>query len=326
LVGRSTEAATLSERKGRLQKAVQASAGEIESYDQRIGLANAKIAPLLETACAEDIENLRKQIERCERARQLTTDIRERERELLGLGEGLSVGDLVEAAQGADATPLREKSEDLKGQLDALFGEIEQKSADIAKFEVAFNAIDDGPSAVVAAAEAELARAAMSDEAERYIQKRGQALLLSWAVERYRAQKQAPLLKRASTLFATLTLDRFSKLIVSTEEDEPRLSGMTTSGDVVSVEGMSEGTVDQLFLALRIAAVEGEVAGGVRLPFLADDLFVNYDDQRAAAGFKVLCELARHTQVLFFTHHRHLVTIARSAVAPESISECVLQS
>jgi len=326
LVHRSTEAAKLSERKQRLQGLVRDSAGEIKDFDEKIKLANAKIAPLLETSSAEDNESLRKEIERCERARQLTTDIRERERELVGLGEGLSVDTLLIAAEGAEATSLRGESEDLKEQADALSGEIEQKSADLAKLEVAFNAIDDGPNAVIAAADAELARAAMSEEAERYLQKRCQALLLSWAVERYRAEKQAPLLKRASVLFATLTLNRFSKLMVSTEEDEPRLSGMTTDGEVVSVNGMSEGTVDQLFLALRIAAVEDEVAQGIRLPFLADDLFVNYDDARAAAGFKVLSELARHTQVLFFTHHRHLVTIAKSAVAPESVSECVLQS
>jgi uncharacterized protein YhaN len=87
---------------------------------------------------------------------------------------------------------------------------------------------------------------------------------------------------------------------------------------------MSEGTVDQLFLSLRLAALEDSVIGGARLPFLADDLFINYDDERANAGFKVLAEIAKTTQVLFFTHHRHLLPIARSAVAPSVISECTI--
>ncbi len=72
----------------------------------------------------------------------------------------------------------------------------------------------------------------------------------------------------------------------------------------------------------RLAAVVDAVAGGIKLPFLADDLFINYDDARAGAGFKVLAELAKSTQVLFFTHHRHLIDIARESVAPEVISEC----
>ena len=87
---------------------------------------------------------------------------------------------------------------------------------------------------------------------------------------------------------------------------------------------MSEGTTDQLFLALRLAAVEQSVASGIRLPFLADDLFVNFDDERSEAGFRVLAELAKSTQVLFFTHHPHLAAIARSVVGAEVHSECLL--
>jgi uncharacterized protein YhaN len=87
---------------------------------------------------------------------------------------------------------------------------------------------------------------------------------------------------------------------------------------------MSEGTIDQLFLALRIAAVEESVAGGARLPFLADDLFSTYDDERSAAGFRVLSKLAEQTQVLFFTHHEHLADLARDVLAPARVSTCRL--
>ena len=79
---------------------------------------------------------------------------------------------------------------------------------------------------------------------------------------------------------------------------------------------MSEGTVDQLYLSLRLAAVENIVAGGLKMPFLADDLFINYDDDRSRAGFEALGELARHTQVIFFTHHEHLMDVAQAALAP----------
>ena len=70
--------------------------------------------------------------------------------------------------------------------------------------------------------------------------------------------------------------------------------------------------------------VEQSIAAGVRMPFLADDLFVNFDDDRAAAGLRVLAELAASTQVLFFTHHAHLRDIGRRAVGADLMSECVL--
>jgi uncharacterized protein YhaN len=47
---------------------------------------------------------------------------------------------------------------------------------------------------------------------------------------------------------------------------------------------------------------------------VADDLFINFDDDRAAAGFTVLGHLAAKTQVLFFMHHRHLLEIAQATL------------
>ena len=43
----------------------------------------------------------------------------------------------------------------------------------------------------------------------------------------------------------------------------------------------------------------------------ADDLFVNFDDGRTEAGLEVLRELSTRTQVLFLTHHEHLLPLAQ---------------
>ena len=82
---------------------------------------------------------------------------------------------------------------------------------------------------------------------------------------------------------------------------------------------MSRGTADQLYFVLRIAAVDDYLDHGHALPFVADDLFINFDDDRASAGLRVLGELSEKTQVLFFTHHSHLVDIARESLG-DSIS------
>ena len=78
--------------------------------------------------------------------------------------------------------------------------------------------------------------------------------------------------------------------------------------------GVSTGTADQLYLALRVASVTDYLDRASPLPFVADDLFINFDDERAAAGFRVLGHLGTATQVLFFTHHEHLVEIARATL------------
>ena len=90
--------------------------------------------------------------------------------------------------------------------------------------------------------------------------------------------------------------------------------GVRTDGSTVHVSGLSTGTADQLYLALRVASVLEYFDRAPALPFIADDLFINFDDERATAGFKVLSQLAEKTQVIFFTHHRHLVDIAKRSL------------
>jgi len=140
-------------------------------------------------------------------------------------------------------------------------------------------------------------------------------VLLQWAIDRYRREKQAPMLKRAGELFAILTCGSFQTLQLEFDDhDNAQLAGIRQDGRRVAVAGMSTGTADQLYLALRVAAVEDYLDHAEPMPFMADDLFINFDDKRAAAGFRVLAELAKKTQVLFFTHHEHLLEVARKAL------------
>ena len=122
----------------------------------------------------------------------------------------------------------------------------------------------------------------------------------------------------AGELFRVLTLNSFERLEVAFgERENMHLTGARPSGEVVAVPGLSTGTEDQLFLALRIAAVEDYLASAVALPFVADDLFINFDPERSVAGFEVLGQLAERTQVLFYTHHPHLVDVARETLGTD---------
>ena len=70
---------------------------------------------------------------------------------------------------------------------------------------------------------------------------------------------------------------------------------------------MSDGTRDQMFLALRLAALEIGIEGAEPLPFIVDDILIQFDDDRARATLRVLKEVSKKTQILFFTHQaRHV--------------------
>ncbi len=76
---------------------------------------------------------------------------------------------------------------------------------------------------------------------------------------------------------------------------------------------MSEGTKDQLFLSLRLAFVSlFNSKSKKRLPFLVDDIFINFDEDRIKSGLKLLKEFSNETQVIFFTHSKRVEELSKN--------------
>jgi uncharacterized protein YhaN len=283
--------------------------------------AEAQLAPLMAIAGTTDAEALSAAMAQADRVRAARADIGGLEQAILADGDGHPLDHLLAETLDVDPDGLAAETDRLERLVAEMDGEIATAAQAVGDARRGFQALDHGADASLAAADVEQARAAMATEAETYLIKRSQAVMLRWAVERYRERRQNPLLARASELFVTLTLGRYTALHIDAEADPPRLVGLSADGaSVVTIDGMSDGTADQLYLALRLAALEQALDAGVALPFLADDLFINFDDRRAYAGFKVLGEIARRTQILFFTHHDHLRAIAERALHPHTLS------
>jgi uncharacterized protein YhaN len=102
------------------------------------------------------------------------------------------------------------------------------------------------------------------------------------------------------------------------------LSGETGAAALsreVDVEGLSDGTRDQLYLALRLASLEHHARRGEPMPLVLDDILIHFDDDRARAALGALGEMAGCTQILFFTHHARLLELAREAVPAGTLRE-----
>jgi uncharacterized protein YhaN len=103
------------------------------------------------------------------------------------------------------------------------------------------------------------------------------------------------------------------------------LVGVRPGGrSTVGVEGMSDGTADQLYLALRLAGIETYLETNEPMPLIFDDILIRFDDHRASAALEVLRALSEKTQVIFFTHHRHLVDLAEKCIPTSGIIKHIL--
>jgi len=114
-----------------------------------------------------------------------------------------------------------------------------------------------------------------------------------------------------------LTLGSFQGLRGDYDDrGENVLLGVRPGGkEAIGVQAMSDGTSDQLYLALRLASLTMYLEKNEAVPFIVDDVLVSFDNDRAAAALEALAELSTRTQVIFFTHHRHLVDLAEKCLA-----------
>lgn len=159
--------------------------------------------------------------------------------------------------------------------------------------------------------------ATLRRDASRFVRMRLASRLLREHIDSFRRLNQGPMLARSGEFFQRLTGGSFSGLRAGFGEgDAPVLVGVRPGGVEVGVDGMSEGTRDQLFLSLRLAALEQHVADHEPMPLILDDLLVTFDDARARAILAELRDLSEKAQVLLFTHHDHVVGLCRETLGP----------
>lgn len=300
----------------RLQQQQARNRQALEAARQQQIQVDALLQPLRVAAGIDDMALLGPAIARSEERRQIKHEIQRIETALREAGDGHSIESLRTEAASIEPDQLQVELNRLGTEAGQVVEEISRLGARHGQLKAAFDALNGSDAAARAAARQQEAAAGMAEAAERYLRLKTAARLLQWSMERFRQTRQGPMLARASEIFQALTLGSFSRLLVDADShDSPQLVSIRTDGNKpVEVSGLSEGTRDQLYLALRLAALDQQASQGSRMPLIADDLFINFDDRRTEAGLQVLGNVSRRMQVILLTHHDHLVPLARQVL------------
>jgi len=154
----------------------------------------------------------------------------------------------------------------------------------------------------------------ISEQAKKSLRLRLGILLAEQALSRYREVHQSAMLANTEKAFSALTNGNYAKLVTQPDGQNERLLAVRSEGGRTIAAGskaMSEGTRFQLYLALRIAGYDQFVSDGITLPFVADDILEKFDNARTSAALDLLGQISRSGQALYFTHHEHVVDLAR---------------
>ncbi|MGD0894620.1 MAG: AAA family ATPase [Acidimicrobiales bacterium] len=315
----------------RLSRAIEAETATVEGFD-----ASAR-----RVAAACGLEGGESAAELCRQLASALAAAEQARDERRGLKETINRAnsDLAEAAGfGPEADRLRDEL--ATGDPASWESQSAAIKADVAAAEAVFQDARDAERDAEQSLEAlrssdeiatlEIERAALATQLEDALREwivlgLGQALLEA-TFARYEREKQPAVIARAAELFRDVTAGRYVQLVAHEDERAAHhgIDAITARGERVDSGSLSRGTAEQLYLCLRLGLAATHAERTVSLPFVLDDVLVNFDPGRVTAVGGAIGNLARSHQVLAFTCHPHIVDVFRQADPDCTVIELAL--
>ena len=152
--------------------------------------------------------------------------------------------------------------------------------------------------------------AALTQKRDELAQKQAEYDAIALAMESLQSANTAlqnrfspALSRRAGELFSRLTGGKYESVLL----DRTFSAQAGETGESVSHDAqlLSLGTLDQLYLAVRLAICESALSADDPPPIVLDDALVRFDDERCRAALELLLEESKSRQILLFTcQHR----------------------
>jgi len=209
-----------------------------------------------------------------------------------------------------DGSALKTAFEETKSELEARSNEIHSLELAIAERCAGLRSINE-----IEEERAAVAQRVEDFELELEAAAHAAAIIEEVALDRH-ARIAPNLANTASHYLRHITNGAYSELVLNKNLQItvriPQTDKLNTSPE----KNLSKGTVDQIYLALRLALVTTLCQEGERLPMLLDDPFANYDDARLEQALRLLARLDALPQILLFTCREDVAETARKLGVP----------
>lgn len=234
------------------------------------------------------------------RAERLRMELEREHADLAGTENAIAEAD----AAGESWEDLRERLDEVALAEDRLTGEAEELQAAIGRLETEIRHLGDGETVDAVAGRIEVLKERVREA------RRGRdrafviARLVREADRRFRDANQPELLLRAGRYLRQVTGGRYDRIEMGDTGDESFYLREPSGDRRIRVgETTSQGTKEQVYLALRLAIVNHLDSGREHLPIFLDETLVNWDAWRRDRAFDLLEQLAAERQVFVFTCH-----------------------
>ena len=298
------------------QETAQASA---EHDLERVAAAVAQMAAVFPVASAiRSPEDLQDAVAKAQDAAALRKEIADLQRRItLRLGAG-DFADARKTLEETDVPGATARLQAVEADLADAEARLEAAIGDLRAAQDALAAVGGDDAVAGLQGKRQVLLLDIAEQARQSLRVRLGVLLAEQALARYRERHRSAMLTATEQAFTTLTAGRYARLVTQPDgQNEALLAVRAKDNRSVSAARMSKGTRFQLYLALRLAGYAQFVEGGTQLPFIADDIMETFDNARTAAALDLLGQISRRGQALYFTHHEHVVDLARERLGDD---------
>jgi uncharacterized protein YhaN len=260
-------------------------------------------------------EDLRTALDEARRQAELGTRLTDAAADLLMLTGAASLEAALDALVDQDADSLTAQVERLEADIAVADAAVQHSNHARLSAEQAYRDVGGDDRVARIMEQRRTVELELEDAVHSYLRLKIGVEAVDAALKSYRDRHRSGMIEDASRRFRHMTGGSFTDLRTQASGKGEILVGIRAGGGSLETEKMSQGTRDQLFLALRMAGYAEFARTREPLPFVADDIMETFDDDRAAATFRMLADVATEGQVIYLTHHRHLCDIARDVCA-----------
>jgi uncharacterized protein YhaN len=293
-----------------LREEIKISKESLDRMEKQADKFRTDIQELMKLGGAVEEEDFRRRGEIFEKRLSIKQEIERREDNIKKLSrEPENIERIIEEISKVDSKEL----EDQKDRIVKGLEEVEKKLNSLTKEQAALEErarqmVNDHRISELRMEEEEL-KGELTVLSEEWITMRLSRGLIGRTRARYEKERQPEVLSEGSRFFSRMTLRKYKAIVSPIGEN--RIEVIDQDNNTRTIEVLSRGTAEQLYLALRFGFIREFSKRSASLPIIMDDILVNFDPERAKESMKGIMELSNEHQLLFFTCHPYFAEMFR---------------
>ncbi len=278
---------------------------EIDSLKQEITEKEAEINKLLKSAGVNDYNQLKQKDKSFQKREKLEDEIRK-----IKLFIKAKVGDeeydkLIEELSNAKPDEIREEISRLEDKINDIESESEELLKKTGELNIKINNLISQKDYELNLCKLETKKEELYNLTRQWLKYEIAVKMLDNAIAKYENTRQPAVIKNAKEIFAHITDNRYVNIVKPIDVNDNEFYIIGKTGERKSGIQMSQGTKEQLYLAMRLGLIEEYEQGGAeQMPVLMDDIFVNFDDKRKSETINTIKAFSAKRQLIILTCHR----------------------